>query len=479
MDFLHNHGPVHPAPWPNHNSSLLVSHKETASSFLDGLPTSSLGSHPVSRSPTGAHDLGVFLDVDDASSTFGYMDDRPQPMSAVSGLQLFSGLHNRGTVATVVAAGVAVAWYGKVHLGRVVPKKKQEDEQGEDQGPQPFQVVMLTKGFRYLVSMDVLTTLVLLQSWGQECDLPLRSWLAGGIAMGVPLSMLVDLVVHLARPAHQVFRIRVTLLRGGDPVESAQIGGVELTDHKGYTFDSHIDTSDTMESGVYTVFLHEGPICLKSYKIVTAKASVPALDPLSWVLEAYSEENDTWEIIDQRENLPLPMARRESGPECTNLLHDLNATAAFRMGVLTEVFNHFCAMSWLLAGTRMVATEASCYHTAPWLWYYVDGNILFTWSALGVGTLVMLFGAIMSACPGGMGSSSRGRASASSSPSSPAPVRLHEQPRSESTNHEVRRPRVSLTERSSTRSSTRSSNRVVRWSAESEAVRGAQDATPF
>lgn len=254
---------------------------------------------------------------------------------------------------------------------------------GEPERDQPTGwTLLLPRALRACLAFDVLGLFLLGSTLHCSCDVPLRSWFAGGLLLGFPASRLVENVAK-SRPSFRFYRLHVTEGRSCDG-EATDLDGLVLYDQFGLPMDMY-RTQQRKELNYWFVTLAEAEL-VTGYHLITSRSSSPQLDPSSWVLEG-SYDGVTWQMLDECEGETLPDGRGVATFLYEDLAHLVDGTAAFRRAFLVELALSAASFAWLIAGSAWVSqgTE-TCVDTAPLLWYSSYFTVVLVWSFLGTVT---------------------------------------------------------------------------------------------
>jgi len=260
----------------------------------------------------------------------------------------------------------------------------------------------IPRALRCSALADAFSAFVLLESFFDDCDQPLKLWLLGGMVLSLPASCMVHSVVKRLRPSYQHYRLTAISLRGGQDPSGMQLERLQL--YNQFEVPVSLGNMEQRQEGRYWyVTIRTGPELLTKYQLVTHRFNGPAFDPVSWVLEA-SVDGIDWKQVHTCEATPreVPVARGQPTPPFFQNLETLDAAiGAFRSGFLCEVLSSAASFAWLVAGTLWISdSTGTCVDSAPLLWYSCYLMALIAWSVFGSATLLLIMGAVASAVGG-------------------------------------------------------------------------------
>lgn len=280
------------------------------------------------------------------------------------------------------------------HLwSNVLPKLDPFGDGKEEREPPTSWCKSVPRGLRCFLAADIFSGLVVLSSLFSPCDVPLKSWLLGGILLGFPVSEIVNRVAK-KRPAFQWYRLIAKQLRDGSDVKNMKVEGLLLFDQ----FNLPIHKSETEERPEnkhwFCSLKFDRVELITGYQVVTASRGDVGKDPVSWVLEGSFDGVD-WIMIDERERVDMPRERGAPTAVFEDMAHLDDSTSAFRSSFLLEVAGNAAAFAWLVAGTSWVSlgTE-TCVDSAPFLWYPSYLIVVLIWSVLGTITIGLIVSAV-------------------------------------------------------------------------------------
>jgi len=249
------------------------------------------------------------------------------------------------------------------------------------------------RALRVFYWSDLITAGVLVQSLYYVCDVPLRTWLAGSLVMGFPLTDMVHRIATRGNPRFKVVRLTINKIRGAADPENFQLDSVVLLNRCGAPIHRSL-VDQRHEANYWFVELREGLELITGYQLITHRTEGPECDPISWVVEG-SVDGVNWQLVDQCNDEPMPRQRETASQQYEDLLHLPDAQAAFRQGFLAEVAACAGAFAWLVLGTSWVSagTEA-CVDSAPHLWYWSYFFAVVMWSSLGTVTIGLIVCAV-------------------------------------------------------------------------------------
>lgn len=369
------------------------------SSFLEGHPLQHFD-HSHIAAALGGHN---------AASALAHHMDLPghqdflfgaTPLTIPSAGSLLSTKHLTSLVSTANLAPklsmVAGFTSAASLLVNMVSKKAKVLDPFEDDEEEKIQLTgwcrHVPRALKVSIAFDALSALVLGQSWGSYCSVPLKSWLAGGIALGFPLSALVQKVAK-QRPSFKHYRLTVTALRGGGDPNTAKLDSLVLYDQFNFPVDGN-SMAQQQTGSSWLCSLQNGGELVTGYQIVTHRTSPRETDPSAWTFEA-SMDGVTWQVIDDVDGHELPTARGTRSTHFDDLAHLEESTKAFRGAFLLEVVANAAAFAWLVAGTSWVSQGADvCVDSAPLLWHYCYLLVVLVWSFLGTITIGLIISAV-------------------------------------------------------------------------------------
>jgi len=247
---------------------------------------------------------------------------------------------------------------------------------------------------------DVVTVATLAHSLYYVCDVPLRTWLVGGLLLGFPVSDLVHRMVMKDDPRFKVVRFTIKKIRGSADPENFQLDTVVLYNRCGGAIHRSL-VDERREGNYWFVEIRDGAELVTGYQIVTHRIEGPECDPASWIVEG-SVDGVTWHMIDECKGESLPRQREMASQQFDDLMHMPDAQAAFRQGFLAEAAACAGSFAWLILGTSWVSagTEA-CVDSAPYLWYWCYFLVVVLWSFLGTVTIGLITCAVAMILVGG------------------------------------------------------------------------------
>mmetsp|Transcript_54692 Transcript_54692/g.127566 ORF Transcript_54692/g.127566 Transcript_54692/m.127566 type:complete len:418 (+) Transcript_54692:45-1298(+) len=247
---------------------------------------------------------------------------------------------------------------------------------------------------------DIITVATVAHSLYFVCDVPLRTWLLGGLFLGFPTTDLVHRLVTKDDPRTKVVRFTIKKIRGAADPENFSLDTVVLYNRCGGPIHRSL-VDERREANYWFVDIREGPELITAYSIVTHRTEGPECDPVSWIVEG-SVDGVTWYMMDECNNESLPRQREAASQQFDDLMHMPDAQAAFRQGFLAEVAACAGSFAWLVLGTSWVSagTEA-CVDSAPYLWYWAYFLVVVLWSFLGTVTIGLITCAVAMIIVGG------------------------------------------------------------------------------
>jgi len=252
---------------------------------------------------------------------------------------------------------------------------------------------MVPRGLRWFLAADIFSGFVVACSLFSPCDVPLKSWLLGGILLGFPVSELVNKVAK-KRPAFQWYRLIATQLRDGSDVKTMKLGGILFLDQ----FQNPVHKSETEERQEnkhwFTSFKFDRVELVTGYQVVTAERGDSGNGPVSWVLEGSFDGVD-WVVIDERTNFDVPRQRGQPTIIIDDMAHLDEASTAFRSAFIIELVGCAASFAWLVAGTSWVsAGTETCVDSAPFLWYPSYLIVVLLWSMIGTIAVGLIVSAV-------------------------------------------------------------------------------------
>jgi hypothetical protein len=249
---------------------------------------------------------------------------------------------------------------------------------------------LLVRNLKICLASDAFSLMVILSTLRQQCDLPLRLWLLGGMALGFPVDYFVNKVVQ-CRPSFAWYRFKVTSTRTGADPKTMKFGGLVLYDQFKVPIDEGFIESYQDGEYFFAKIVHIGKQLVTSYRVVTAADEGSSmLDPVGWVLEG-SRDGVLWELMDEVDDGELPWDRGVATEAFDDLYHLEDATVAFRGAFLLEVAATGASFGWLVAGTSWVsAATETCVDSAPFLWYSCYFYVAIMWSLILSGFVMII-----------------------------------------------------------------------------------------
>jgi len=283
-------------------------------------------------------------------------------------------------------------------VSKLEPFYDQSKEELEQTGWCRFVPRVLSISFWY----DALAVVVLGHALAFTCDVPLRSWLLGGIALSFPVSSYIDRFVSTNTQRFDQYRLTVTELRGGGNPENFKMEELVIYSRLGGRIHRSYLEKRT-EKNYWFTNIREYTDLVVGYQVVTHRFDSPATDPKSWKLEG-SDDGRNWTLIDECEGEDLPDARGAESVKYEDLYHIPDAVAGFRQGFLLEVAACAVSFGWLVLGTSWVsAGTESCVDSAPLLWYWAYFGVVVTWSFVGTITIGLIVSAVVMVILGATG----------------------------------------------------------------------------
>jgi hypothetical protein len=253
---------------------------------------------------------------------------------------------------------------------------------------------VIPRCLRFALASDLWGLFILASSLHLPCDVPLRTWIVGGMLLGFPVDALVQRVAK-NRPSFSTYRLTITELRAGSGSNpnDFKLDSIVLYNQFGVAIHGS-RLRKRLEDNMLFVDITDSEEMVVGYQLVTHRTSNPATDPSSWVLEG-SKDGRSWQLMDECSGEELPRARETATVLYEDLLHVGDSVSAFRSAFLCEVFATAVSFGWLVAGTSWVSmgTE-SCVDSAPFLWYSSYFTVVTVWSFLGTITILLIISAV-------------------------------------------------------------------------------------
>ncbi|CAJ1427966.1 unnamed protein product [Effrenium voratum] len=247
---------------------------------------------------------------------------------------------------------------------------------------------------------DIITGGVLAHSLYYVCDVPLRTWLLGGLLLGFPATDMVHRMIMKDDPRFKIVRFTIKKLRSGADPENFKIDSVVLYNRCGGAIHRSL-VDERHEANYWFVDIRDGPELVTAYQIVTHRIEGPECDPSSWIVEG-SVDGVTWHLVDECNGESLPRQRETASQQFDDLMHMPDAQAAFRQGFLAEVAACAGSFAWLVLGTSWVSAGTdACVDSAPYLWYWSYFLVVVIWSFLGTITIGLIVCAVAMIVVGG------------------------------------------------------------------------------
>lgn len=268
---------------------------------------------------------------------------------------------------------------------------RDDDEECRAQEKETGFFRIVPRGLNMFAAADVVSLLVVLATRHMDCDVPLATWLAGGVVMGFPVSCLVHSIAS-AKPKFSQYRLDCSSLRGGGEPDGMAIDGLQLLGRLGSGVSQQCVQGPEGDGSRWAVRF-DSPELVAAYRIVTGAAGSTATDPASWVFEA-SNDGTSWTRLDEATGQELPRSRGTASEIFDELFHT-EASRSFRGAFLVEVAAVAAAFAWLVAGTSWVgAGSETCVDSAPMLWYTCYLIVVSAWSLLGTVTIGLIVCAV-------------------------------------------------------------------------------------
>eukprot|EP00930_Biecheleria_cincta_P055470 TRINITY_DN4178_c0_g1_i1.p1 TRINITY_DN4178_c0_g1~~TRINITY_DN4178_c0_g1_i1.p1 ORF type:complete len:433 (+),score=57.40 TRINITY_DN4178_c0_g1_i1:51-1349(+) len=293
-------------------------------------------------------------------------------------------------VSAVASTFATAVWKeGKKLLAPIVDPFSDETEFPQETGWN----LMIPRTLRLSYWTDIISLATVAHSAFYFCDVPLRSWLIGGVMLGFPVSTLVNRLILKDSPRFSSIRLTVKKIRGGGDPSRFKLDSLVLYNR----FNQPIHRSlvgERYEANYWFVQTREGPEPITGYQLITHRTAEPGTDPVSWIVEG-SADGENWQVIDETDNENLPRQREKASQKYEDLDHIPDSVAAFRQGFIAEVGATALSFAWLILGTSWVSagTEA-CVDSAPILWYWSYFLVVIVWSFLGTITIGLIVSAV-------------------------------------------------------------------------------------
>lgn len=268
---------------------------------------------------------------------------------------------------------------------------RDEDDDSTPQEKETGFFRIVPRGLNMFAAADAVSLLVILATRHMDCDVPLATWLAGGVLMGFPVSCLVHSLAN-AKPKFSQYRLDCSNLRGGGEPNRMDIDGLQLLGKLGEEVSQQCVQGPEGNGSRWSVKF-DSPELIAAYRIITGGGGSTATDPAAWVFEA-SNDGASWTRLDETTGQELPRSRGTASEIFDELFHT-EASRSFRGAFLVEVAAVAAAFAWLVAGTSWVgAGSESCVDSAPMLWYTCYLIVVSAWSLLGTVTIGLIVCAV-------------------------------------------------------------------------------------
>jgi len=227
------------------------------------------------------------------------------------------------------------------------------------------------------------------------CDVPLRTWLLGGILLGGPADLAVKALTWALKPRYKYFKLQVINAReqGGEAFEMESLLLYNEFGHQIAGPDFAI--VDQIKEGSNWMVTTQYPQMISSYQVLTSQTMPPSTDPVTWNLLG-SNNKKTWKLIDEQDHHDtnfIAQARNQACEMISDFTHQDDA--AFRQAFLAELIATSTALGWLTVGSAWIAQGSeTCVDSAPELWYYCFLMAVTTWSCLGTVTIGLIVSAV-------------------------------------------------------------------------------------
>lgn len=262
------------------------------------------------------------------------------------------------------------------------------DEVAEEEGKGWSKVIPRSLGVFALV--DIANLLVVFLTRNYVCDVPLRTWLLGGILLGGPTDLIIKGVAWALKPRYKYYKLQVVNCRDVQDSDF-EIDKVQMYDEFGREIDGY-GIEQRKEGNAWIISMNY-PRMISSYRVITSATMPAANDPITWSLWV-SNNNRTWRMIDEQDDGGMPLTRASPSQLITDLL-SISEDASFRQAFLAELIATGAALAWLTIGSAWIASGSeTCVDSAPELWYYSFLVAVLTWSCLGTVTIGLIVSAV-------------------------------------------------------------------------------------
>jgi len=279
---------------------------------------------------------------------------------------------------------------GWVYAARMTYKGDPSDEQIPEEGKGWSKVIPRALGF--FTVLDMTSALVVFLTRNYICDVPLRTWLLGGIMLGGPTDLVVKGLAWAMKPRYKYYKLTVVNARDVDNT-AFELDKLLMYDEFGHPIDGW--GVDPKKEGNHHIVTLEYPRMISSYRLITSQSGVPGTDVVTWELYA-SNNGTTWKLLDEQDHHDddfMPLAR-ETGTELITEMSGL-VDVGFRQAFLGELIATSAALAWLTVGSAWIAGGSeTCVDSAPELWYYCFLMAVATWSCMGTVTIGLIVSAV-------------------------------------------------------------------------------------
>jgi len=241
--------------------------------------------------------------------------------------------------------------------------------------------------------VDLATAAVVYATRHFVCDVPLRTWLLGGIMLGGPADLVVKALAWLLKPRYRYFKLQVINARD-TAADSFEMESLLLYNEFGHLIEN-VSPVEQIKEGSNWMFSAQYPHMISSYQVRTSQTMPPSSDPVTWNLLG-SNNKKTWKLIDEQDHHDTNFIAQARNADC-EMLSDFTHQddAAFRQSFLAELIATSTALAWLTIGSAWIAQGSeTCVDSSPELWYYCFLMAVTTWSCLGTVTIGLIVSAV-------------------------------------------------------------------------------------
>jgi len=189
---------------------------------------------------------------------------------------------------------------GWVTAARMTYKGSPEDQLLEEENKGWGKWIPRALGFFSVV--DLATAAVVYATRHFVCDVPLRTWLLGGIMLGGPTDLVVKALAWALKPRYRYFKLQVINARD-TAADAFEMESLILYNEFGHCIagPDYSGTVDQIKEGSNWMVSGQYPQMISSYQVRTSQTMPPSSDPVTWNLLG-SNNKKTWKLIDEQDH---------------------------------------------------------------------------------------------------------------------------------------------------------------------------------